>query len=214
MESNGWRPESTPIHGPNTAQQAPFHVARTAWQIIDEAERIRETARREAQQLRRLASKQAAEIREAAEIETAEMRRAVTLMQAELGEYAARIANASADQARQSRPTGRHRGPPAGLYGTRPLKRPAAGRRPAAARVAVVATSALLMVAVGAGVAEMRQHGIAFLAPRATSTGETGPNSPRQDQGPGQPGAQKPTPVDEVEPSPLGTFTVHIGYGC
>ncbi|HEX4062619.1 MAG TPA: hypothetical protein VHY58_16505 [Streptosporangiaceae bacterium] len=123
-----------------------------------------------------------------------------------------------------SRPKARpHAAPadrPARGPGARPAKGPASGRgrQVAAMRIAVIATSALFLVAVVAGVMEVHLHGFDFFIFRATGTGETGPNGLQENQGPGQPGAPKPSDTKarashiKVQPSPHSTVTVHTGH--
>ena len=82
-------------------------------------------------------------------------------------------------------------------------------------RFAVIATSALFLVAVAAGAAEIHLHGWKFFIFRSTGTGETGrgPGGLQEDQGPGQPDAPKATPSQiKVQPSPHSTVTVHSGH--
>ena len=81
-----------------------------------------------------------------------------------------------------------------------------------AIRFATIATSALFLVAVVAGVIEIHLHGFNFFTFRATGVGETSRNGLQEDQGPGQPDAPKPTPSHiKVQPSPRSTVTVHNG---
>jgi hypothetical protein len=61
-------------------------------------------------------------------------------------------------------------------------------------RIAVIATSALFLVAVVAGVMEIHLRGFDFFIFRSAGTGETGPSGLKEDQGPGQPDAPKPAP--------------------
>jgi hypothetical protein len=82
----------------------------------------------------------------------------------------------------------------------------------AAIRFAAIATSALFLVAVAAGVMEIHLHGFKFFVFRATGIGETSRNGLEENQGPGQPDAPKPTPSHlRVQPSPHRTVTVHNG---
>jgi hypothetical protein len=82
----------------------------------------------------------------------------------------------------------------------------------AAIRFAAIATSALFLVAVVTGATEIHLHGFDFFIFRATGTGETGPNGLKEDQGPGQPDAPKPTPSHiKVQPSPHSTVAGHNG---
>jgi hypothetical protein len=60
-------------------------------------------------------------------------------------------------------------------------------------RFAVIATSALFLVAVVAGVMEIHRHGFDFFIFRSAGTGETRHNGLQENQGPGQPDAPKPT---------------------
>ena len=113
-----------------------------------------------------------------------------------------------------SRPAGNPAARPTGKPSARPTGKPAGGqgRQVNAMRFAAIATSALFLVAVAAGVAEVHLHGFDFFIFRATGTGETGPNGLQEDQGPGQPDAPKPTPSHiKVQPSPHSTVTVHSG---
>jgi hypothetical protein len=107
------------------------------------------------------------------------------------------------------RPAGRTTGPQATRTATRPAVSPAAapgrttprqagkatsgqGRQRAAMRLAVIATSGLLLVGVASALTEIHLHGFAFFVFRSTGTGETGPSGLQEDQGPGQPDAPKP----------------------
>jgi hypothetical protein len=87
---------------------------------------------------------------------------------------------------------------PAGRHGARPAPKPAGGqgRQVAAMRVAVIVTSALFLVSVFAGAAEIYLHGFDFFVFRSVGTGETGrgPGGLQENQGPGQPDAPTPTP--------------------
>jgi hypothetical protein len=89
---------------------------------------------------------------------------------------------------------------PAGTPAPTPRARPATkttggkGRQIVAFRFAAVATSALLLVPVVAGVTEMHMHGFDFFVFRAAGTGETAGSGLQEDQGPGQPDAPKATP--------------------
>jgi len=89
------------------------------------------------------------------------------------------------------------------------------GRQLAAMRFAVIATSALFMLAVAAGVVEIHLHGWDFFVFRSTGTGETGrgPGGLQENQGPGQPDAPKAAPSQvAVRPSPHAAVTVHSGH--
>jgi hypothetical protein len=63
-------------------------------------------------------------------------------------------------------------------------------------RFAVIVTSALFLVSVFAGAAEIYLHGLDFFVFRSVGTGETGrgPGGLQENQGPGQPDAPTPTP--------------------
>lgn len=91
------------------------------------------------------------------------------------------------------RRAGAHAARPARRSARKPAARPD-GRQVAAFRFAVIATSALLLIAVAAGAVEIHLHGFAFFVFRSTGTGETGPSGLQEDQGPGQPDAPRPTP--------------------
>jgi hypothetical protein len=121
-----------------------------------------------------------------------------------------------------ARPAARPAAQPAGRPAARPAGKPAArpagkrssgqGRQVAAIRFAAIATSALFLVAVAAGVMEIHLHGFKFFVFRATGVGETSRNGLQENQGPGQPDAPKPTPSHlRVQPSPHRTVTVHNG---
>ena len=89
------------------------------------------------------------------------------------------------------------------------------GRQLAAMRFAVIATSALFMLAVAAGVVEIHLHGWDFFVFRSTGTGETGrgPGGLQENQGPSQPDAPKAAPSQvAVRPSPHAAVTVHSGH--
>lgn len=91
----------------------------------------------------------------------------------------------------------------------------APGRQGAAMRLAVIATCALFLVAVVAGVMEIHLHGWKFFIFRSVGTGETGrgPGGLQENQGPGQPDAPKATPSQtNVQPSPHSTVTVRSGH--
>jgi hypothetical protein len=110
-----------------------------------------------------------------------------------------------------ARPTGK-----SGKPGTQAAGRTTSGqgRQAAAMRFAVIATSALFMVAVVAGAVEIHLHGFSFFIFRSVGTGETGrgPGGLQESQGPGQPDAPKPTPGQvNVQPSPHSSVTVHSG---
>lgn len=221
-------------------QQASLQAAMITQRVASEATEIREAARREADQLMQQASLQAAAVREAAEIEAAEVHTAVKSMQTELSELAERIRNTlphpvvapeppaqpkprprPGPQERHTGPQERAAGRPAvrapGKPSARAAERPVSGlgRQAAAMRFAVIATSALFMVAVVAGVMEVHLHGWKFFIFRSVGTGETGrgPGGLQENQGPGQPGAPKATPSHiKVQPSPRSTVTVHSGH--
>ena len=104
-----------------------------------------------------------------------------------------------------ARPMGRPVAP-----GARPAKKAPAGgkgRQAAAFKVAAIATSALFLVPVVAGITEIHLHGFDFFVFRSIGAGETGPNGLTEDQGPGQPDAPKPTP------SPAKKVTVKTTSG-
>jgi len=91
----------------------------------------------------------------------------------------------------------------------------APGRQGAAMRLAVIATCALFLVAVVAGVMEVHLHGWKFFIFRSVGTGETGrgPGGLQENQGPGQPDAPTATPSQvKVQPSPRSTVTVRSGH--
>jgi hypothetical protein len=102
-------------------------------------------------------------------------------------------------------------------HGARPAKKPAAGgagRQVVAMRVAVIATSALFLVPLAAGVTEICLHGFDFFVFRAAGTGETGrgPGGLQEDQGPGQADAPKPAPGHgSVRLSPRGATAARNG---
>jgi hypothetical protein len=103
---------------------------------------------------------------------------------------------------------------PAGRPAARSARKPAAGRgrQVGAMRFAVIATSALFLVAVLAGVMEIHLHGFDFFIFRATGTGETGPSGLQENQGPGQPDAPRPALSHlQVQPSPPSTVATHNG---
>jgi hypothetical protein len=103
---------------------------------------------------------------------------------------------------------------PTGKPGARSAAKPAAGqgRQGAAMRFAVIATSALFLVAAVAGVTEIKLHGFSFFVFRSTGTGESGPGALQEDQGPGQPDAPKPTPSHSAaRPILRPSVTVHNG---
>jgi hypothetical protein len=79
-------------------------------------------------------------------------------------------------------------------------------------RFAVIATSALFLIAVIAGGTEIHLHGFDFFVFRATGNGETGPNGLQENQGPGQPDAPKLTasPV-KAQPTVHRTPAAHNG---
>jgi hypothetical protein len=113
-----------------------------------------------------------------------------------------------------TRPTGKPGARPTGKPGARSAAKPASGqgRQDAAIRVAVIATSAVFLVAVVAGVAEIKLHGLSFFVFRSVGSGETGPGGLQEDQGPGQPDAPKPTPSHStVRPILRPSITVHTG---
>jgi hypothetical protein len=72
-------------------------------------------------------------------------------------------------------------------------------------RFAVIATSALFLFAVVAGITEIHLHGFPFFVFRAAGTGETAGSGLQEDQGPGQPDAPKPTP----KPTPTAHRHLH-----
>jgi hypothetical protein len=218
-------------------QQASYQAAMITRQVAYEAAEIREAAKREADHIRQQAAAQAAGVREAAERDAAEVRAAVMSMQNELGEFAARITDTFPSLPRirpielpavpppaipptrpGARPPMAPAARPAARPGPRPAKKPRPASRPAsgqgrqgvAMRFAAIATSALFLVAVVAGAIEIHLHGFDFFIFRSAGTGETGPNGLKEDQGPGQPDAPKPTPSHvKVEPSPHRTVTTH-----
>jgi hypothetical protein len=214
-------------------RQATYQAARMTQQVAYEATGVREAAQREADDLMMRAAVQASAVREAAELEAAEVREAVQLMQAELSELANRITSTLPNPVlprtpphRQSaaRPPAPARPPakpaeeaapqaagqPAPQAGRKPASGP--GRQQAALRVAAIATSALVVAGIAAGVAEIGLHGFDFFVFRAAGNGETGPGGLQEDQGPGQPDAPKPTPTQVKAQSAAHTaVTVHHG---
>jgi hypothetical protein len=64
-----------------------------------------------------------------------------------------------------------------------------------AIRAAAVVAAVLVLFALVSGITEVALHGLPFFVFRAVGTGETGPNGLKEDQGPGQPDAPKPTPA-------------------
>jgi hypothetical protein len=112
-----------------------------------------------------------------------------------------------------TRPTAKPGTRPAAKPGTRPAPKPhGTPRQLVAIRVAAVATAALFLFALFSGATEVALHGFPFFVFRATGTGETGPDGLREDQGPGQPDAPKPTSSHiKVQPSPHSTVTVRNG---
>jgi hypothetical protein len=119
----------------------------------------------------------------------------------------------------KSRPAGKPGNRPAAKPGTGPAAKPATRSAPkgrprqlVAARVAAVATAALVLFALAAGTTEVARHGFPFFVFRSVGSGETGPNGLQEDQGPGQPDAPKPGPSHITgQPSPHSTITVHNG---
>jgi hypothetical protein len=92
--------------------------------------------------------------------------------------------------------------------GARPAKKAPAGgkgRQAAAFKVAAIATSALFLVPVVAGITEIHLHGFDFFTFRAAGTGETAGSGLQEDQGPGQPDAPKPTPSTSTKPVSVKT---------
>ena len=202
-------------------QQASYQAAVITQQVAYEAAETRDAANREADQIMQRAQVQASAVREAAELEVVEMRRAVAMMQTELTDLATRITTTfpnpvvprmppagrpTASPSAQPRAAAavssamRQAAPPAtkpadrlsGKPGTRSAAKPAGhGRQEAAMRFAVIATSALLLVAAVAGVTEIKLHGLSFFVFRSVGSGETGPGGLQEDQGPGQPDAPK-----------------------
>jgi hypothetical protein len=197
-------------------------------------------ARREAAELLQQASDRAAATLAVVELQTAELQTAVMKLSAQLGGVTEHVTDnllTSAAPAIQpvsrpgpgfgvepspaarpaAKPGARPRSGPAAEPGTRPAAEP--GTRPkgtprqlVAARVAAVATAALVLFAVAAGTAEVALHGLPFFVFRSIGTGETGPNGLQEDQGPGQPDAPKPTPSRiNGRSSPRSTVTVHHG---
>jgi Family of unknown function (DUF6338) len=106
-------------------------------------------------------------------------------------------------------PAARPETKPKGRPETKPKGTP---RQLVAARVAAVATAALVLFAVAAGTTEVALHGLPFFVFRSIGTGETGPNGLQEDQGPGQPDAPKPTPSRiNGQSSPRSTVTLENG---
>jgi hypothetical protein len=68
-------------------------------------------------------------------------------------------------------------------------------RQKVAIRAAAVVAAVLVLFALVSGITEVALHGLPFFVFRAVGTGETGPNGLKEDQGPGQPDAPKPTPA-------------------
>jgi len=85
--------------------------------------------------------------------------------------------------------------PKTGQAAAAPRAKPKA-RQLVAIRVMTVITAALVLFAVITGVTEIGLHGFAFFVFRSVGTGETGPNGLQENQGPGQPDAPKPSPVN------------------
>jgi hypothetical protein len=178
-------------------------AARLRRQASVQAAAVCEAAEREAEVIWRQASAQAAVIRETAERETAELRAAVMRLSAAPCEPAGADGDVASQQMAATRTavkpaakpevkpgTRREPGP-----GTRPVRRPqGTPRQLVAIRVAAVATTALFLIALTGGTVEVALHGFAFFVFRSAGTGETGPNGLKEDQGPGQPDAPKPTP--------------------
>jgi hypothetical protein len=102
--------------------------------------------------------------------------------------------------------------PPVAKPATRAAGKSASGqgRQRGAMRFAAIATSALFLFAVIAGITEIHLHGFDFFVFRSTGTGETGPGGLPENEGPGQPDAPKPTPSHiKVQPRPHSTVAVH-----
>jgi hypothetical protein len=148
-------------------------------------------AEREAETIWQQASVQAAAIREAAERETAALRAAVIKLSATPGELTVPAVPGELAAGPEAKPVIRCAAEP----GTSARRRPQGPTRQLVAiRVATAATAALFLFAVTAGTTELALHGFAFFVFRSAGTGETNPNGLQEDQGPGQPGAPKPTP--------------------
>ncbi len=184
-------------------------AARLRRQASVQTAAIREAAEREAETVWQQASAQAATIREAAEREAAGLRAAVMKLSAGpggLGGVAAYVTGSLAGFAPSATE-------PAAQPVTRPARRPQGPPRQLVAfRAAAVATAALLLIALTAGITEVALHGFPFFVFRSAGTGETGSGGLQEDQGPGQPDAPKPTPTHiKVQPSPHRTVTVHGG---
>jgi hypothetical protein len=191
-------------------------AARLIRQASVQAATICEVAEREAEVVWQQTSAQAAAIREAAEREAAQLRATVVKLSAAPA-AAGELAHADGAVAGQEavRLVGKRGAGTAGRPGTRTA--PEAGTRTArgpqgpprqlvAVRVAAAATAALFLFALTAGTIEVALHGFAFFVFRSAGTGETGPSGLKEDQGPGQPDAPKPTAshIKTAEPAPRG----------
>jgi hypothetical protein len=184
-------------------------AARLRRQASAQAATIRQAAEREAEIVWRQASAQAATIREAAEREAAELRATVMRISAAPGGLVCNDGNVATrkiadllgkpETSPAGEPTTKTRVKPGTRGGvepeTGPTRRPQGPpRQLVAVRVAAAATAVLLLTALTAGTMELALHGFAFFVFRSAGTGETGPNGLKEDQGPGQPDAPKPTP--------------------
>ncbi len=79
-------------------------------------------------------------------------------------------------------------------------------------RFAVIATSALFLVAVAVGVMEIHLHGFDFFIFRSAGTGQTRHDGRQENQGPGQPDAPRPAATQiKLQPSPQSTVAGHNG---
>ena len=218
--ANGGQPGITQVYRRDSGRERfPYQETTSARQAARTAEQIREAARREADRIRRLASMQAAEMREAAEIHRAAVIKAAGMRSAVMSPTRPRtrtptilLEGAAKESTREAfgrpgvRPNGRHR--------ARPAKRLAAvqGRPVTALRVAVAATSALVLVGVATGVIEMHRYGYSLFVFRGTGTCKTGSGSLLEAQDPGPSDAQMPTPGNvNVPPTPHSTVTVYNG---
>lgn len=133
---------------------------------------ISDVAAREAADISRLASVQIAAIREAAEREAAELRAAVM-------EMPAGVISAPEGLISPVRPATK----------SRPLPRPGTGRQVRAMRKVVIALTALCLVGVGSGAAEVALHGFSFFLFRNAGAGAGNSSGLNENQGPGQPDA-------------------------
>jgi hypothetical protein len=218
-------------------QQVAYEAAETREAVRREADQIMQRAAVQASAVREAAETEAAGIRQAVEMMQTELSDLATRIAhtfpnpvlprtppAELPAASPAAQPPARPHASASeRPATRHAAPPpatrptarpAGKPGARPTAKPASGqgRQVTAMRFAVIATSALFLVAVVAGVAEIKLHGISFFVFRSVGSGETGPGGLQEDQGPGQPDAPKLTlSHSTARPILRPSITVHTG---